>query len=49
MNKNNSKRLKSRESRGDRIFSGVNVVILLLLCVVTQHIPDRIQCHNAQQ
>ena len=35
MNKNNSKRLKSRESRGDRIFSGVNVVILLLLCVVT--------------
>ena len=35
MNKNNSKRLKSRESRGDRIFSVVNVVILLLLCVVT--------------
>ena len=35
MNKNKSKRLKSRESRGDRIFSGVNVVILLLLCVVT--------------
>ena len=35
MNKNNSKRLKSRESRVDRIFSGVNVVILLLLCVVT--------------
>lgn len=35
MNKSHSKRLKKRESRGDRVFSAVNAVILILLCIVT--------------
>lgn len=35
MNKSHSKRLQKRESRGDRVFSAVNAVILILLCIVT--------------
>ena len=35
MKKNDSQRQKRIESRGDRIFSGVNAAVLILLCIVT--------------
>ena len=35
MKKSYSQRQKRIESRGDRIFSGVNAAILILLCIVT--------------